>query len=91
MTTLAQLAGTPDDADAGDAHVVIVGDPEEWRSQWARLQRIRTEGELIIAAECGPELRQLAGVRETPPFARLHEGRAWAVEPGRRPRRVRLG
>jgi len=91
VTTLAQLAGTPDDADAGDAHVVIVGDPEEWRSQWARLQRIRTEGELIIAAECGPELRQLAGVRETPPFARLHEGRAWAVEPGRRPRRVRLG
>ncbi|MEV7620442.1 FtsK/SpoIIIE domain-containing protein [Microbacterium sp. NPDC089321] len=91
VTTLAQLGATAEVPDAGDAPVVIVGDPEEWRSQWARLQRIRSEGELIIAAECAPELRQLGGVRETPPFARPHEGRAWAVESGRRPRRVRLG
>ena len=91
VMSLAQLTRTPGEPYAGDAPLVIVGDPEEWRSQWARLQGIRTEGELVIAAECAPELRQLAGVRETPPFARPHEGRAWAVAPGRRPRRVRLG
>jgi S-DNA-T family DNA segregation ATPase FtsK/SpoIIIE len=91
VVSLAQLAGTPGGPDAGDKPLVLVGDPEEWRSQWGRLQGIRTQGELVIAAECASELRQLAGVRETPPFARSHERRAWAVEPGRRPRRVRLG
>lgn len=91
VLTLGQLAGMPSpEADADDAPLVIIGDPEEWRSQWSRLQGIRGAGELVIAAECATELRQLAGVRETPPFARLHEDRAWAVEAGRRPRRVRL-
>jgi S-DNA-T family DNA segregation ATPase FtsK/SpoIIIE len=90
VLTLAQLGRTAADLPVDATPLVIVGDPDEWRSQWARLQSIRSAGELLIAAECAPELRQLAGTRETPPFARIHEGRAWAVEAGRRPRRVRL-
>ncbi|MGF2948358.1 FtsK/SpoIIIE domain-containing protein [Microbacterium alcoholitolerans] len=70
---------------------IIVGDPEQWRLQWARLQAVRTGGELVIAAENPAELRQLAGVRELPPFAHAHADRAWAVQPGRPPRRVLLG
>ena len=77
---------------ASDAHgdVIVIGDPEQWRAQWSRLQAVRTAGELVVAAECASELRQLAGVRELPPFARLHEDRAWSVEAGGRPRRVLL-
>jgi len=86
VTTLAENGPTP----AEDAPVVIVGDPEQWRAQWSLLQGIRSAGELVIAAECATELRQLAGVRDTPPYARLHEGRAWVVPAGGRPRRVRL-
>ncbi len=74
-----------------DGARIIVGDPEQWRAQWTRLQTVRTAGELVIAAECASEMRQLAGVRELPPFARLHEDRAWSVEAGGRPRRVLLG
>ena len=74
-----------------DAPVIIVGDPEEWRAQWALLQGIRSAGELVVAAECATELRQLAGVRELPPYARAHADRAWSVQGGRMPRRVVLG
>lgn len=91
VVTLAEHASGADRQDARPEPLVIVGDPEEWRSRWSQLQGIRAGGELVVAAECSTELRQLAGVRETPPFARLHEDRAWAVEAGGRPRRVRLG
>lgn len=74
----------------GDRGVIIIGDPEQWRAQWTRLQTVRTAGELVVAAECASELRQLAGVRELPPYARQHEDRAWSVEAGGRPRRVLL-
>lgn len=69
---------------------ILVADPEEWRTRWSQLQRIRTAGEFVVAAECAPELRQL-GVRDLPPYALIHAGRAWAAEPGRPPRRVLLG
>lgn len=87
-------AGSPAPAVTGassSASTIIVGDPEQWRAQWARLQAVRTGGELVIAAEQPAELRQLAGVRELPPFAHAHADRAWAVTPGRPPRRVLLG
>lgn len=74
----------------GDGSVIIIGDPEQWRAQWGRLQFVRAAGELVVAAECASELRQLAGVRELPPYARTHEDRAWSVEAGGRPRRVLL-
>ena len=70
---------------------IIVADPEEWRARWTQLQGIRTAGEMLVAAECAAELRQLVGVRDIAPFAKQHEDRAWAVEPGGRPRRVLLG
>jgi S-DNA-T family DNA segregation ATPase FtsK/SpoIIIE len=73
-----------------DAPVIIVGDPEDWRAQWTLLQGIRSSGELVVAAECATELRQLAGVRELPPYARAHADRAWSVQGGRMPRRVVL-
>lgn len=85
VVTLQDLGG----ADA-DANLIVVGDPEEWRAQWALLQRIRTDGELVVAAECATELRQLAGIRELPPFARQHADRAWSVQAGRPPERVLL-
>lgn len=75
----------------GTGGSIVVGDPEQWRAQWGRLQSVRSSGELVFAAECASELRQLAGVRELPPYARLHEDRAWSVEAGGRPRRVLLG
>ncbi|MGW9626970.1 FtsK/SpoIIIE domain-containing protein [Microbacterium sp. NPDC055521] len=90
VTILAESGSAGIDPDADGAPQVIVGDPEQWRAQWSLLQGIRSGGELVVAAECATELRQLAGVRDTPPFARLHEGRAWVVASGGRPRRVRL-
>ncbi|MFC4140174.1 MULTISPECIES: FtsK/SpoIIIE domain-containing protein [unclassified Microbacterium] len=70
--------------------VILVADPEEWRMNWAVTQRLRAEGELLIAAECPGDLRQLAGVRTLPPFARVHAGRAWVTLQGGVPRRVLL-
>ncbi|WP_298867314.1 FtsK/SpoIIIE domain-containing protein [uncultured Microbacterium sp.] len=78
-------------APAAEDAVIVVGDPEEWRAQWALLQGIRTTGELVVAAECATELRQLAGVRELPPYAQLHADRAWSVQAGSPPQRVLLG
>ncbi|PKI91936.1 hypothetical protein CW368_03545 [Actinomycetales bacterium SN12] len=90
VTLLAESGAGAVESDADGAPLVIIGDPEQWRAQWSLLQSIRSSGELVVAAECATELRQLAGVRDTPPFARLHEGRAWVVAAGGRPRRVRL-
>lgn len=88
ITDLEEFSAADDPGDGGG--LIIVGDPEQWRSQWTRLQSVRTSGELVVAAECVSELRQLAGVRELPPYARSHEDRAWSVEAGGRPRRVLL-
>ncbi|MEJ1088826.1 FtsK/SpoIIIE domain-containing protein [Microbacterium sp. Mu-80] len=88
-TRLGELPGPIEPDTAGEA-VIVVGDPEEWRAQWALLQSVRMSGEMIIAAEHAPELRQLVGVRELPPFALSHADRAWSVTAGRPPRRVLL-
>src|SRR5690606_8263556 len=84
IMTLEEPAGASDQGGG----VIVVGDPEQWRAQWSRLQSVRMSGELVVAAECPSELRQLAGVRELPPFALQHQDRAWSVEAGGRPRRV---
>lgn len=83
--------GQQDELDVSGVASIVVGDPEQWRARWALLQGVRSRGELVIAAESAAELRQLAGVRDLPPFARSHAARAWAVEAGRPPRRVLLG
>lgn len=69
---------------------IIVADAETWQRNWASWQRVRAEGEVLIRAEHPADLRQLAGVRELPPYARLHAGRAWAVRGAASPRRVAL-
>lgn len=92
VIAIGEAAGAiADSAAQGEAAAIIVGDPEEWRAQWSLLQRVRTTGALVFAAECASELRQLGGVRELPPYARLHADRAWVIEAGSRPRRVLLG
>ncbi|MEJ1091759.1 FtsK/SpoIIIE domain-containing protein [Microbacterium istanbulense] len=67
---------------------IIVADPEQWRSQWTLTQLVRTSGEMVVAAECAGELRQLAGVRDLPPYAHQHAGRGWVTAQGAPPRRV---
>lgn len=76
---------------AGDAlptRCILVGDGDSWQRQWALWQRIRTEGEMLILAECATELRSLAGSRQLPPYAESHRGRAWSIRDGSPPRRV---
>lgn len=77
-----------DEAAGASGPRIIVADPEQWRAQWTLTQLVRTSGEMVVAAECQGELRQLAGVRELPPYARAHAGRGWATAQGAQPRRV---
>ncbi|MBO0980609.1 FtsK/SpoIIIE domain-containing protein [Microbacterium sp. SD291] len=67
---------------------ILVGEAETWQRNWNLWQRVRGEGEILIRAESPSDLRQLAGVRELPPFARAHAGRAWSLSGADGPRRV---
>lgn len=67
---------------------ILVADAETWQRNWSTWQRIRAEGEVLIRAEQTSDLRQLAAVRELPPYARPHAGRAWSVLGAGSPRRV---
>lgn len=67
---------------------IIVGDPESWQRQWTLWQRVRSDGEMLVLAECANELRTLSGVRTIPPYAETHRGRAWSIHDGGEPRRV---
>lgn len=69
---------------------IIVGDAESWQRDWSLWQRVRAEGEVLIRAERPSDLRQLGGVRELPPYARLHAGRVWALRGSEQPRRLVL-
>ncbi|MFT4157147.1 MAG: FtsK/SpoIIIE domain-containing protein [Microbacterium sp.] len=70
--------------------VILVADADTWQRSWLLWQRVRAQGEILIRAESPSDLRQLAGVRETPPFARTHAGRAWSLREPDSPRRVVL-
>lgn len=82
--------GSPADlrAAAPENPVVLVADAETWQREWALWQRVRVEGDVLVRAEHPVELRQLTGIRELPPFARSHAGRAWLVRGAESPRRV---
>ncbi|MFK3679490.1 FtsK/SpoIIIE domain-containing protein [Microbacterium sp. NPDC090218] len=67
---------------------ILVADADTWQRNWSTWQHIRAEGEVVIRAEQQADLRQLAGVRELPPYARPHAGRAWSVRGAASPRRV---
>lgn len=69
---------------------VLVGDGEAWQRQWALWQRLRAEADIVVSAECTGELRTLLGMRELPPYALSHAGRAWWFRAGARPVRVLL-
>lgn len=69
---------------------ILVADAETWQRNWSSWQRVRAEGEVLIRAEQPGDLRQLAGVRELPPYARPHAGRLWSVRGAAAPRRVTL-
>ncbi|WP_226532750.1 FtsK/SpoIIIE domain-containing protein [Microbacterium paraoxydans] len=73
-----------------DSNRILVADAETWQRNWSSWQRIRAEGEVVIRAEQQADLRQLAGVRELPPYARAHAGRAWTVRGAESPRRAIL-
>ncbi|WP_307374674.1 FtsK/SpoIIIE domain-containing protein [Microbacterium sp. W4I20] len=72
------------------ARRIMVADAETWQRSWSVWQRVRAEGEILIRAEQPADLRQLAGVKELPPYARPHAGRAWSVRDAQPPRRVVL-
>jgi len=69
---------------------IVVADSDTWQRSWQLWQQIRAQGEVLIRAENPADLRQLAGVRETPPFARLHAGRVWSLRGDGQPRRAVL-
>ncbi|MGO4678949.1 FtsK/SpoIIIE domain-containing protein [Microbacterium sp. 2MCAF23] len=70
--------------------IVLVGDGEAWQRQYALWQRIVRGGEVVVLAEATRELRMLTGVRELPPYAVPHAGRAWTIDRDGRPSRVIL-
>ncbi|MFT4260703.1 FtsK/SpoIIIE domain-containing protein [Microbacterium sp.] len=70
--------------------VILVADADTWQRNWTAWQRVRAEGEVLIRAEGPADLRQLAGIRDTPPYARTHAGRAWSLRDGGLPQRVVL-
>lgn len=70
--------------------VILVADADTWQRNWQVWQRVRAQGEVLIRAENPADLRQLAGIREPAPFARVHAGRAWSLRDAGQPRRVVL-
>lgn len=74
----------------GTRPVMLVGDAESWQRSWSLWQRVRAEGEILIRVENPGDLRQLAGVRGLPPYARPNAGRAWSLMADAGPRRVVL-
>ncbi|WP_052460353.1 FtsK/SpoIIIE domain-containing protein [Microbacterium gorillae] len=66
---------------------LLVGDPESWQRAWPILDAVRRDGDLLIGAECGADLRALTGERRLPPYARGQ--RHWLIRRGAPPTRVR--
>ncbi|MFJ2542081.1 FtsK/SpoIIIE domain-containing protein [Microbacterium sp. NPDC087589] len=82
------LSGELRDLQASTRPTLLLGEADAWQRNWPLWQRVRREGEALIRAENATELRQLAGVRELPPYARPHAGRAWSLIGDAGPRRV---
>jgi S-DNA-T family DNA segregation ATPase FtsK/SpoIIIE len=70
------------------SRAILVADAESWQRNPAAWKHVRTVGEVLFRVENPVELRQLAGVRDLPPFARAHAGRAWSVRGDQAIRRV---
>lgn len=68
------------------ARVVLIGDAEEWQRAYALLERVKREGEVLVAIDCIADLRILGFSRSTPPYA--SHGRWWLMRQGEPARRV---
>nr|WP_201469484.1 hypothetical protein [Microbacterium hydrocarbonoxydans] len=88
--TVVVATGQRTEIDSLTRPVLVVGEADAWQREWALWQRARNEGEVLIRAENPSELRQLAGVRQLPPYAAIHAGRAWSLQGDALPRRVFL-
>ncbi|KQZ24602.1 FtsK/SpoIIIE domain-containing protein [Microbacterium sp. Root553] len=84
------LSAAPGGVALSERPAILIGEPEAWQRDWSLWQRVRRDGELLVRAENAVELRQLAGVRDLPPFARQHAGRAWSMVADFAPRRVSI-
>ncbi|WP_311257582.1 FtsK/SpoIIIE domain-containing protein [Microbacterium sp. WCS2018Hpa-9] len=82
------LSAESRELEASTRPTIVLGEADAWQRNWPLWQRVRREGEALIRAENAAELRQLAGVRELPPYARPHAGRAWSLIGDIGPRRV---
>ncbi|MEV7609333.1 FtsK/SpoIIIE domain-containing protein [Microbacterium sp. NPDC089320] len=82
------LDGATREARASTRPAMVLGDADVWQRHRTLWQRVRHEGEVLIRVENAAELRQLAGVREIPPYARSHAGRAWSLVGDSGPSRV---
>lgn len=80
-----------DEADAsGPERLVVVGDGDSWLRHGTLLRQVRSDGELLVAAECAGDLRALTGERALPPYALPRAHRAWLISHASVPRRVIL-
>lgn len=73
---------------AGREGAIMVADADTWQRNPSVFKRVRAEGEVLFRAEHPVDLRQLAGVRDLPPYARTHAGRAWVLRGEEAVRRV---
>ncbi|MFP3607864.1 hypothetical protein, partial [Paraburkholderia sp. SIMBA_053] len=71
-TEVVALSGEPRDIEASTRPKILLGEADAWQRNWSLWQLVRREGEALIRAENAGELRQLAGVRELPPYSRPH-------------------
>ncbi|MCK2036451.1 cell division protein FtsK [Microbacterium sp. SSW1-49] len=69
---------------------ILVADAETWQRNPSVWRQRRAEGEVLFRAEHPVELRQLAGLRDLPPYAHARSGRAWSVRGEEAVRRVIL-
>jgi DNA segregation ATPase FtsK/SpoIIIE, S-DNA-T family len=70
--------------------VVLLGTAEQWLSRPRLLERLRSQGLLVVDAGYEREWRVITGDRALPPYAHAGRGRGWVFTPDGRPRRVTL-
>ncbi|MCP2031825.1 S-DNA-T family DNA segregation ATPase FtsK/SpoIIIE [Okibacterium sp. HSC-33S16] len=79
-----------DDLALGDPGVVVlVGDADDWQSQWALFAALRQSADFVLENCTVSEFRTLTKRRELPPLVSA-PGHGWHVPPGGQPARARL-
>ncbi len=73
----------------GSGAVVLIGDSDEWQSQWALFAALRQSADLVVDGCTVSEYRALTKRRDLPPLLGF-SGHAWHVPPGGQPRRVAI-